>query len=151
MKKAFSIVELIFIIVIVGILASIGGNLLPDNKQLNEVNFISMKIKEKQRFALGNIQRNFGDQFWSIYNKNRCITFDKVSLENEDEASDSQKKMKIASTIYTDTNTTICFDEYGRPYNSGALIRASKDINVTYKGKITTISVMPMSGYVIIK
>lgn len=59
--------------------------------------------------------------------------------------------MKIASTISTDTNSTLCFDEYGRPYNSGAMIRVSKDINVTYKGKTTTISVMPMSGYVIIK
>lgn len=92
MKRGFSIVELIFIIVVVGILASIGGNLLPDNRQLNEVNFISMKIKEKQRFALGNVQRGFGDDFWSIYNTNRCISFDKTSLENEDEVSDSQKK-----------------------------------------------------------
>lgn len=68
-RRAFSIVELIFIIVLLGILASIGGNLLPDNRLLNDTNFITMKIKEKQRYALGNAQGDFGDIPWNNFSK----------------------------------------------------------------------------------
>lgn len=151
-RRAFSIVELIFIIVLLGILASIGGNLLPDNRLLNDTNFITMKIKEKQRYALGNAQGDFGDIPWNNFSQESCIEFKKASLENE--SSDSQKKYILASgieIISSDRNETLCFDEYGRPYSSGALLVSSKDVNLTYNGEIATISVMPMSGYVMIK
>jgi len=147
-KNGFTMVELIFIIILIGILASIGGNLLPDNKLLNDTNFITMKIKEKQKNAIGMSSYNFGDILWSSYNTNTCIDLTKDGFEKND--LQAQKPYKLHSLLNVDGNTTLCFDEYGRPYQSEQLLLDNKDINVTYDAKTKKISVMPISGYVIL-
>jgi len=144
--KAFSMVELIFVIVLMGILASVGGNLLPDNRLLNDTNYITMKIKEKQKNAIGRSNYNFGDELWSSSSSFTCIDLDKIGFESEDLK--DQKPHKLSSTLNVDGNVTLCFDEYGRPYQSEQLLLQKKDINVTYNGQMNTISVFPMSGYV---
>ena len=52
MRKAFSMIELIFIIIILGILATTMKMNMPDNRLLLDVDFITQKIKEKQIYAL---------------------------------------------------------------------------------------------------
>ena len=148
-RSGFTMVELIFIIVLIGILASIGGNLLPDNKLLNDTNFITMKIKEKQKNAIGKSNYNFGDALWSSYNIATCIDLTKDGFEKND--LQAQKPYKLHSLLNVDGNTTLCFDEYGRPYQSEQLLLIKKDINVTYNAQMRTISVMPISGYVTLK
>jgi len=148
MKNAFSMIELIFIIVLMGILAKVGSGFLPDNKLLNDTNFISMKIKEKQNSALGYDNFHFGSAtFWdeSSADFNRtCLKFDKTYLETLDVS------YALVSSV-TPSILTLCFDGLGRPYVSQGLLHQSIDVNVSYKNKINTISVSPMSGYVIIK
>ncbi len=144
--SAFTMVELIFVIVLLGILAAVGSNLLPDNRLLNDTNYITMKIKEKQKNAIGYSDYRFGDELWSSVNSSACIDLDKQGLERED--LNSTHPHKISSSIAVDTNITLCFDEYGRPYQSEYLLLAPKDINVTYNGISKILSVMPMSGYV---
>ena len=145
-RNAFSMVELIFVIVLMGILASIGGNLLPDNRLLNDTNYITMKIKEKQKNAIGRSNYDFGDELWSSSSSFTCIDLNKAGFESED--LNDQKPHKLSSTLNVDGNVTLCFDEYGRPYQSEQLLLQNKDINVTYNGQTNTISVFPMSGYV---
>lgn len=128
-RYGFSMVELIFVIVLLGILASIGGNILPDNRLLQYTNNVTMKIKETQKNAIGKDVNGFGTS-WSADNNVTCITLD--------------------SSLHVQDNSRICFDEYGRPYDSvmEQLLLVKKDINVTYNGTFETISVLPMSGYV---
>jgi prepilin-type N-terminal cleavage/methylation domain-containing protein len=129
MIKAFSIVELIFVIVLLGILASIGGNLLPDNRLLQYTNEVTMKIKETQKNAIGNDVNGF-ETPWSVENNSTCITLD--------------------NSLHVEVSEKICFDEYGRPYDfaTAQLLLNKVDITVKYNDKNNTISVLPMSGYV---
>jgi len=145
--KAFSMVELIFIIVLIGILASIGSNLFPDNKLLNDTNYIIMKIKETQKNAIGYDTTGF-DKTWMQENNITCLTLSKFGLENIDKT--SQKPHVLASSIGgIDMGKTVCFDSYGRPYiPSEHKLLQNLDINVTYNDKTKKISVMPISGYV---
>ena len=148
MKRAFSMIELIFIIVLMGVLAKVGSGFLPDNRLLNDTNFISMKIKEKQNSAIGYDNFRFGNvAFWdensSDFNRT-CLQLEKNYLENLDTT------YGLFSTI-SSSLPTLCFDVFGRPYRSDALLDESVDVNISYKNKINTLSVLPMSGYVIIK
>lgn len=156
MKKAFSMVELIFIIVLMGILAKVGSSFMPDNKLLNDTNYISMKIKEAQKNAIGYDTFVFGQTpYWNIplryssdFNRT-CIESTKLFLE----AMDNDRSYKLTAKV--DNNRTICFDNIGRPFQenlpASQLIHQHIDINISYNNKINTISVLPLSGYVIIK
>ncbi len=128
-RSGFSMIEVIFVILLMGILASIGGNLLPDNRLLQYTNEVTMKIKETQKNAIGNDINGFG-ALWSQESNTTCITLD--------------------NSLHVKGTTKICFDEYGRPYDTALaqLLLVKKDINVTYDGSYKTISVFPMSGYV---
>jgi len=152
MRKAFSMVELIFIIVLMGILAKVGSSFIPDNKLLNDTNYMSMKIKDAQKNAIGYDTFRFGQtSYWVIpsrYSKDfnlTCIESTKQFLENVD----GNKSYTLTATI--DNNATFCFDSAGRPYDENTTLINKVDINVRYNNKTNTISVLPMSGYVIIK
>lgn len=139
-RNAFSMVELIFVILLMGILASVGGNLLPDNRLLNGTNTVTMKIKEKQKDAIGNDVTGF-DTPWNKEDNATCITLDDKLID-----------LKYLGVVPEGFENPLCFDQYGRPYllDEKQLLDHIVDINVTYNEQYTTISVLPMSGYVII-
>lgn len=133
MKCAFSMIELIFVIVLMGILASVGGNFLPDNRLLMRTNSVILQIKEKQKDAIGNDMSKFAMP-WATDNNATCITMN-------------------AETLHVEPDITLCFDVYGRPYVpiQEHLLLEVLDINVTHNKEYRTLSVLPMSGYVIMK
>lgn len=153
MKKAFSMIELVFIIVLLGILAKIGSGFIPDNRLLNDTHLIAMKIKEAQKNALGYDPFKFGDaKIWDInrsdFNKT-CVACSKNFFEKQD-ANTTLSLESITCTV-----SSFCFDSFGRPYElNGAvehLIQKPIELNISYHQKTNTISVLPMSGYAIIK
>lgn len=148
-------VELIFIIVLLGILAKVGSGFIPDNRLLNDTNYIAMKVREQQKKAIGYDTFTFGDtSFWktpllySLDFNRTCVESSQLFLEHLDH----DKSYKISAQV--DNNLTFCFDSLGRPYANQAgleqLLFTTMDINVSYNNKLSTISVSPMSGYVII-
>ena len=148
-NSAFTMVELIFVIVLMGILAYIGGNFLPDNRLLNDTNFLTMKIKQAQKNALLCDVVGFLKP-WSVENNSTCIDLDTAKLEAKE--TKAQKPHKFSSTLSVDGNSILCFDEFGRPYQGEQLLLKNLDMNLTYKMQnYKSILVMPMSGYVIIK
>jgi len=148
MRRAFSMVELIFIIVLLGIMAKVGVSFIPDNKLLSDTHYIAMKIKEAQKNAIGYDDFNFSNpRLWNInrsdFNRT-CIDVNETFLQALDD-------YHFVADI-TETFERFCFDNYGRPYNVlEQLLIENVDINVSYNNKTNTISVLPMSGYVIIK
>ena len=150
-RSGFSMVELIFVIVLLGILASIGGNLLPDNRLLNDTNYIVMKIKETQKNAIGNDINGF-ETPWSKESNSTCIYLSKNRLEKRDLKSQKPHKLSPNLNLSVDGNKTLCFDEFGRPYDSSMEQLLPNEINITvkYNDNNKTISIQPMSGYVII-
>ena len=148
-NSAFTMVELIFVIVVIGILSYVGSNFIPDNRLSNDTKFIMLKIREKQKNAIGYDSANFGESPWKKMDNNAtCITLDKTVLENEDKR--AQKPYIISSNIVS-TYNKVCFDSMGRPYQSEQLLLNIIDINITKDSQIRELKLFPMSGYVIIK
>lgn len=153
LRGAFTTIELIFMIVIVAILTSIGTALIPNYDLQNDTNFILMQIREKQKNALHYDTNNLTNNPWEQRVDNSkeynltCINLSEISLNNLEINATNPSKYKIKSVI--NPQKTLCFDFLGRPYENGEarLLLQALDINVTKNGKTKTISVFPMSGY----
>ncbi len=149
LRSGFSMIELIFVILLVGILTYIGGNFLPDNRLLNDTNFLTMQIKKTQKNALAYDAVGFSKP-WSKEDASVCIDLNTTVLEKDDQK--AQKPHRFSSHLSVDGNTTLCFDNFGRPYQSEHLLLKNLDMNLTYKqDEYRSISVAPISGYVIIE
>jgi prepilin-type N-terminal cleavage/methylation domain-containing protein len=148
----FTMVELIFVIVVIGILSYVGSGYMPNNRLSNDTKFLLLKIRETQKNAIGYDGANFGENPWSSKEENTtCIDLNTTILEQEDRDRNEQKPHRFSSDLNVSGNNRLCFDEYGRPYQEGRLLLQNLDMNLTYKAEYRTISVLPMSGYVIIK
>ena len=109
--KAFSLIELIFVIVIMGILSFVGLQYIPDEKLTTYTQMLKAKILEKKSNALG--YRYTGD------NNLTCITFDKNWLTLDENYSKVKYDFnKTYISIETDLNQSrLCFDYLGRDFN----------------------------------
>jgi prepilin-type N-terminal cleavage/methylation domain-containing protein len=109
--KAFSLIELIFVIVIMGILSFVGLQYIPDEKLTTYTQMLKAKILEKKSNALG--YRYTGD------NNLTCITFDKDWLTLDENYSKVKYDFnKTYISIETDLNQSrLCFDYLGRDFN----------------------------------
>ena len=156
MKKAFTLIELIFVIVIIGIMAGVGFSAFKPTYLLDDTNFVAGKIKEAQFLGIGYEHLNFdGSQ---IDDKTGCITIEKNSLE-ENATNKNQVNYKLHVSIEADdnnqgTNNTICFDSKGRPHHTdftlANLLTTQSKFQFTYSGKNRTITIEPITGYMII-
>ena len=142
MKTAFTMIELVMVMVIIGILAVVSAMFLPNRTLLNETNSVVMQLKRVQAKAIGNNQFIFNSNSWkSDLNliDDSCINLTKTDL--------NLKKSKITSTI-----NKICFDNLGKPYKSNFevinILLNSVDITITYRNKNRIIKILPYSGYI---
>ncbi len=109
--RGFTLIELIFVILLIGILAFIGLEFIPDNTLNDDVKELKNLINLKATNALS-YEANMSD---SNDKKRVCITFDRDYLNNEENLSKVKFffKSEINSTI-----KTICFDKFGRVYKN---------------------------------
>ena len=151
--KAFTLIEMIFVIILVGLISIGAINALPDNTLLNNTNFIYNKILEKKANALS-FMAKMDD---SDENRSVCITFDEDWLRNDENYSkvkfDFSHRVRVSSDV-----KTICFDYLGRPYKGNVdliyfnnLLHKNVDINITYNNSNKKIIIHPISGFVEIK
>lgn len=146
MKKAFSMLELIFVIVLMGVLSSIGFYMYRPNTALLDAQYTLLKLKEARYRAIG----------YSALDPSGCVTLTKASLEGDS----TTIKHDIKSAItHTSHNDTICFDALGRPHDMGFSIAldtlAHSTITIVFTDfsdnqKSSTIRLFPQSGYAII-
>jgi len=163
MRKAFSMVELIFVMVIIGILAATGTYYFKPNILQRDVDFVLGKIKEARFRGIGHNKYEFNGSYRS--DSIGCIELSKKAL-NSNNGEDEAQKYKINSN--TEINAyhdglqveTLCFDYLGRPHNGSqdenetnlsSLLHTSLEINVTYNGDSRIILVLPMSGFATVK
>ncbi len=145
--RGFTMVELIFVIVVIGILAYVGSSYIPDNSLPNDTKFLIMKIKQRQKNAIGHSTISFGENPWGKESSSTCIDLNITALEQEDLS--AQKPYKFASKI-TPKGVVVCFDSYGRPYrnNSEHLLLRSIDINLTKGQRVRRLKLYSFSGYI---
>ncbi len=147
--KSFTLIELIFVIIIVGILSVLGIESIPDNTLINNTNFVYNKILEKKANAIGfNADMSKSDE-----NRTVCITFTKDWIKNDENYSKVKFNLSNRISISADINT-ICFDSLGRPYDGAVkndfsnMLHTKKQITLTYNNNSKNIIIYPMTGYV---
>lgn len=146
-KTAFTLIELIFVIVLIGVLSGIGFYMNRPDVTRSDAQYTLLKLKEARYRAIG----------YDDYNLSGCVTLTDAALENDDTSTIHDIKSEVTpdSTVLTNSDKTVCFDSLGRPHdgNSTALssvLRKNLDIVFTKGDKNTTIRLFPQSGYAII-
>jgi len=156
MKKAFSLIELIFVIVIIGIMAGIGFSSFQPKYLIDDVNFIQVKIKEAQFLGIGYEHNGFGIEESNPDFKNGCISLTKSGLdENVSKKNEVNYKLHVSITAENGVDTTLCFDAKGRPhegdFTKASLYKEQKTFTFKYSSKSRKIIIEPYTGYVIIE
>ena len=144
--RAFSLTELIFVIVIMGILTFSALEFIPDNTLISDKEMLKLKIMQKKSNALGYKKLGFDNYI--------CITFDKDYLNEEDENSTEKVHYTFKSDISVEglNGNRICFDNFGRVYenevdvNLTNLIDKVITIKLTYKNDEKNITIYPLTG-----
>ena len=146
--KSFTLIELIFIIVIVGLLSIGAINAIPDNTLVNNTNFLYNKILKKRANACA-FEANMSK---SDENESVCIVFTKQWINNDENY--SSVKFKLSPRVSLSSFVlTVCFDYMGRPYDGAVDLDSfdnllHKDVNITvsYNGAKKNIIIYPISG-----
>jgi len=148
--KSFTLIEVIFVIIIVGLLSIGAINAIPDNTLLNNTNFLYNKILEKKANALG-FMANMDN---ADENRTVCLTFTKEWIKNDENYAKVKFNLSNRINISSEYNT-ICFDYLGRPYKTKVdlktfdnLLHKQTEINISYQNQQKTIKILPISGYV---
>lgn len=158
MKKAFTLTELIFVMIVIGILVGVGFSSLNPNYLSRDSEFVLIKIKQARYNAIGNDNHE---------ETNNCIQITKKDINDKEISDKSQTPYKLHVDIQIispnsfNSDNKLCFDSLGRPYNGDSytstgnlkldkLIKNFLDIKLTYNSKNCTIRVYPYGGYGII-
>ena len=144
--RAFSLIELIFVIVIMGILTFSAFEFIPDNTLISDKEMLKLKILQKKSNALGYKKIGFDDYI--------CITFDKDFLNEEDKNSSEKVHYTFKSNISVEglNGNRVCFDNFGRIYDNEVdanlenLINNVIIIKLIYKSDEKNITIYPLIG-----
>jgi len=146
--KSFTLIELIFVLILIAFLSTIAVSYIPDNTLVDNTEALKNLINEKKSFALG-YEANMSD---SNDKKRVCITFTKTALNSEENSSKIKYFFKVDNI--TSNYNTICFDKFGRVFHDGIdpqdvnLLHQNVTIMLQYKGKSKTIVVHKITGLV---
>ena len=146
--KGFTLIELIFVVIIISLLSALAIISMPDNRLIDDYNVIKQKIINTKSQAIGYKEEGSNEKF--------CITLTKDSLNNDED----KVKYKIKSDISTNLDSNIsnldsnilCFDYLGRSFersvdvNLNNMLHKVVEINVSYKNKFKVIRVYPFGG-----
>ena len=144
--RAFSLIELIFVIVIIGILTFSALEFIPDNTLISDKEMLKLKIMQKKSNALGYKRIGFDDYI--------CITFDKDYLNDEDKNSSEKVHYRFKSDISVEglSGNRVCFDNFGRIYNNEVdvmldnLVDDVIIIKLIYRNDEKNITIYPLTG-----
>ncbi len=151
MKQAFTLLELIVVIVIIGIMAAVGSSTFRSNYLRDDVHFILSKIQEAHFRGIGYEHNDFGVEESNPDYNNGCINLNSSLLHESAAAAALHYNLHVDSFDYG----ILCFDAKGRPhldnFKESTLLTTQKLLNFTYSGKSLSIIIEPVSGYAIIK
>jgi len=145
--RAFSLIELIFTIAIMGILTIVGLSFLPNETPLSDAEILKKIILTKKTNALG----------YKVFSENNdtCIRITKNYINSEENQSKVKYRFKsIISVNGLNSNTLLCFDYLGRPYNGvveknlSNILDKNVTITLNYHNKEMNLTLFPISGFV---
>ncbi len=152
--KAFTLIELIFVILILALMSAVAVYYIPDNTLFKNAEMLKEKVLSKRSNAIN---------FFADNNENNttCIEFD-INKLNEDESSSRvpfyfSKRIKISVSGCNsgfENNKTICFDGFGRPFEGEVddklqnLCHNNAIISLDYKNKEINLTIYSITGAV---
>ncbi len=147
MKRSFSLVELIFVMVIIGILSATAIYGFRPKNLRNDTNYIFMQILKTK------YQGMMYDKRGLLEGPQGCIDLKEERLKIL-----AKKDHYIIKSHITAPNAQIlCFDRFGRPHLDdnatypGSLIHEpTLLLTLSYQNEERNITLLPQSGYVII-
>jgi len=140
-RHAFSLIELIFVIVLIGIMSGIGFYMSQPDYARQDAQYTLLKLKEARYRALG----------YDALDNAGCVTLTQAALSDNE-----TPRHEIKSTITLTPNiTTVCFDGMGRPHSGNSvtlntLLPNELNINFRNSDKNATIRLFSGTGYAII-
>jgi prepilin-type N-terminal cleavage/methylation domain-containing protein len=145
MKKAFTLLELIFVIVLIGVLSGIAFYMNRPDPTRSDAQYTLLKLKEARYRAIGyQSSDNFGVD-------GGCIILSKDALSNNKAPKHTIKSLIAPTSL---TGNEICFDSLGRPHKGNSVALSTllrSDLNITFTNingtKSSTIRIFPQSGY----
>ena len=148
-KYAFTLLELIFVIVLMGVLTGIGFYMSQPDATKQDAQYTLLKLKEARYRAIGFQSSN------SYGADGGCVILNDGNLSNNEVPKHEIKSKNINLNLVL-TNDTICFDSLGRPHDGNSTTLNTilqTDLNITFKDgdKNTTICLFPQTGYAIIQ
>jgi prepilin-type N-terminal cleavage/methylation domain-containing protein len=150
MKYAFTMIEIIFVIIIISLIAIGAKNAIPDNTLINNSNYIKTKILDKRANALAyevNLTASDIEDSYLV-----CMKFDRDWLATDE--SSSKVKFNFSKKVSITSDNNVCFDYLGRTHKDyinlddfNTLLHNIVEINISYNNKYKTIWIYPMTGY----
>jgi prepilin-type N-terminal cleavage/methylation domain-containing protein len=153
-RSAFTLIELVFVLLLVGILGAVATTLYKPGKLRNDAKFVKLRLQKTRYLATGYDARNFDGSFQA--GVPGCIDLTPEGLEGDTSRAGAYRLQK--STIVSVsglTGNTLCFDHGGRPHDGdhsmGTLLHEAVDISVSNGRKSYRIRLYPFSGYAAMK
>jgi len=134
MRNAYTLIELLFVIVIIGILSGVGMYSFQPAYLQNDANMIVLKVEQKRYEAI-HYDKLLGEEGSTTVG---CVDF--AELINPESSID--KNYKFHATVTPDSGT-VCFDILGRLDTN-----SDENITLTYQNKTITLRILKNSGYV---
>jgi len=153
-RTAFTLIELIFVILLIGILGTVATSLARPDRLLNDTKFVLAKLMKTRYEAIGFDHRNFDGTLQT--NAVGCLPLVKESLEdNRSKAGSYRMEENTRITVSGMSGNTICFDSRGRPHEGdftlASLLHEQVDITISDGKKSHVVTLYPVSGYVAMK
>ncbi|OQX74782.1 MAG: hypothetical protein B6D59_01145 [Campylobacteraceae bacterium 4484_4] len=156
-KNAFTLIELIIVIILLGVLAAAAKMAMPDNALLSDTEFIKQQIRQKQMQSLLMDHYDFSDPVWrnSSYD-DTCVELTKSALQTMQTNEARKYRLHDKTTLSVDPAVSkICFDTLGRPYKNdyrlNNFLKKPIELDIHYKNQSKKLMIMPYSGSVMIK
>ena len=149
-RAAFTLIGLIFVLLLVGILGTVTATLYKPGMLHNDAKFVKMRLEKTRYLATGYDARNFDGS--TIADGPGCIELTREGLEGNLSGAGAYRLQKSTTlTVSGLTGNTLCFDHRGRPHDGdrslATLLHDVVDIDVGNGGGSYRIRIYPMSGY----
>ncbi len=160
-NKAFTIYELIIVIVTLGILAAVTIPRLTTNSLNKQVSDIVDKIRYTQHLAMVDDKFDPNNPNWQ--DNGWCIKIDESNLtiwSNDvgaatDPLDPNKKFSNLTYKVTLSPHKTICFDDLGKPYESNSndikyehLLTNDVNITASLDGESKNIIIYPETGFI---
>jgi|GEM_PF-672815 prepilin-type N-terminal cleavage/methylation domain-containing protein len=150
-RDAFTLIELIFVLLLVGLLAAASRALYKPARGLHDARYVTLRLQRARYEAIGYDHRLFGGSTQSA--GPGCVTLTRSGLEGDlSRAGAYRLDGSTTVTVSGLTGNTLCFDAKGRPHDGdfslASLLHGTVDISVVNRGERYRVRVFPASGYV---